>query len=81
MKCPIFAGWVYDVTNYYPGSFFLGGGAAVLASLMMIRVKKFSQKTERPKPDCPEVVKTSERSSSPGEEREHVYHVCVIKVD
>ncbi len=34
-------GWAYDVSGYYPTSFFLGGCAAILASVLLIPVRNY----------------------------------------
>ena len=31
-----FLGWTYDLTGYYPASFFLGGLAAVLGAAVLL---------------------------------------------
>ena len=37
----IIAGWLYDLTEYYPASFFLGASAMLIASLVMIPVRNY----------------------------------------
>ncbi len=34
----IIVGWVYDVTDYYSASFYLGGTVCVLASIVLLPI-------------------------------------------
>ncbi len=37
----IIAGWLHDLTEYYPASFYLGASAMLIASLVMIPVRNY----------------------------------------
>ncbi len=43
MKCILFnfTGWAYDMTGYYPFSFFIGGAVAMIASVLLLPIRNY----------------------------------------